>query len=256
MVDQAWVDKYYGPGYTADGSGGVQSVGSNGQVTMTHNKRTPETHPWLFINPGEVDVNGQIYDNASRTSRTATEAERVASHARNSYNTNPTGRLDPSLMRGMTRTMGQNNDTFRNKYGQYTQHNETYDPVTKKWTKNPSRFSGKDAQGKAVNWANTRAGQYGDGSVRTPDFANLGFNIYGKNSGSGSGSRPGGGAPGGPVPLPPGNGPQPLPGASPYIGMPAPIQVGGAAKAKQPWFHTQPDALAIQAAQAAALRTG
>lgn len=78
--------------------------------------------------------------------------------------------------------------------------------------------------------------------------------------------------PSGSVPLPPGQGPVPLPpagappappAASPYIGMPPPIIPPGGNKIPQSqtgavplWFHLQNDPMALQEAQAQALRTG
>jgi hypothetical protein len=258
----AWILANYGPGYSQDG--GVTSIGTSANggrqpITMTNKKMTPETHPWAFGGTGDVDVNGIIYGNNTGEMRQASDAERKASYDSRNFNRNGGKGLDPALMKGMTRRMGQGNNTYGNEFGRYTQQRETYNPITKKWTQHPSTFTGKDAQGNDVNWANTAPGQYGDGSVRTPNFADSGFNLYG--GGGAGGPAPaggGGGVPGGPVPLPPGNGPvgpKPTPNTPDYLKLPPGITVGGAAKAKQPWYHRQPSSLEIQAAQAAALRT-
>lgn len=66
--------------------------------------------------------------------------------------------------------------------------------------------------------------------------------------------------PSGSVPLPPGQGPvpmgggQPPPGQQSYVGLPPGITVGGGNKTQQPWFHVQQDPMAVQMAQAQALR--
>lgn len=278
---EAWIQQNYGEGYSNEG---VKTVGSNGGVTITHNKRTPETHPWLFIDPTQADVNGRIYDTGPVQSgtgisagRQASDAERQASYASNNYYKNGGKGLDPALMRGMTRyiTPGQTpGNTYRNQYGQYTQQHARYDDARARagldpWVREASRFSGKDQQGNALNYINARSGQWGDSTtggasfpgvgstgVQGPNYAGLpsGFSqlFGGPNTGAtppqtgGAGVGSGGGQP----PVKGGGNQQ---HATSYIGMPGQFQVGGAQKTQQPWFHVAGTPTAQQQATLAAI---
>lgn len=238
----AWIQQNYGDGYS-QGAGAKTVMQGNG-VTMTHNKMTPETHPWAFINPGQVDVNGKIYGNSAirtptgyQAGRQATDAERQASYSANNYFKNGGKGLDPRLMQGMTRTFapGQKpGDQYRNQYGTYTQQHAIIDPARAAagqdpWTEIRSSFSGKDQQGGAVNYGN-QASQWGNrgpglsGRAETQALAQAlrGGNAAGLGQYSGTGAPP----PTPPGTLPgngalPGNGTLPGAGNS-YIGLPPP----------------------------------
>lgn len=269
---EAWILENYGAEYL---NGGVKTVGSNGGTTITHNKRTPETHPWLFIDPTQADVNGRIYDTGPVQSgtgisagRQATDAERQASYASNNYYKNGGKGLDPALMRDMTRyiTPGQTpGNQFRNQYGTYTQQHARFDQARADagldpWVREASRYSGKDQQGNSLNYVNAKPGQWGDSTTGASSFPGVGSaGVQGPSYAglpSGFGNLFGGPNTGGQPPA--SGGQQPVKGggnqqhATNYIGMPAPFQVGGAKRQTQPWFHVQGDP--AQAALAAALR--
>lgn len=278
---EAWIRENY-PEYL--GTQGVQTVGSNGGTTITHNKRTPETHPWLFIDPTQADVNGRIYDTGPVQSgtgisagRQATDAERKASYDSNNYYRNGGRGLDPSLMQGMTRyiTPGQRpGNTYRNQYGTYTQQHARFDQARADagldpWVREASRYSGRDQQGNALDYVNARSGQWGDSTTGSSSFPGIGStgvqgpnylglpsgrSLYGANTGGGSTPTSGGGQPpatGGGQPPVKGGGNQQH--ATSYIGMPGQFQVGGAQKTQQPWFHVAGTPTAQQQATLAAI---
>lgn len=163
----AWINQYYGDGYSRDA--GATTIGSDGKTTISHTKMTPETHPWAFIGSNEADVNGRVY--GSGTTRTGTgytagrqasEAERQASYDANNYYRNGNEGLDPALLEAMTRyiTPGQTpGDQYTNQYGTYTQQHAIIDERRKAlgldpWVEVASQFSGVDQQGNPVNYTN------------------------------------------------------------------------------------------------------
>lgn len=203
----AWVNQYY-EGY--DPNAGLTTIGSNGSTTISHKKTSPETHPWLYINPGEVDVNGRIYHNSDGSplnyaqtgtgytaGRQATEQERQASYDSNNYFKTGEG-LDPRLLEAMTRyiTPGQTpGNEFSNQFGKYTQQHAIMDPNRialglDPWVEIASRFSGTDQEGNPVNYNNSSS-LWGN---RGPGFhGGLPGNVFERPGGSGySGPTPAG----------------------------------------------------------------
>lgn len=217
-------------GVTTTMGGGVDANGRR-MPTVTHTKRTPETHPWLFINPGEVDVNGRIYgegttrtDTGYTAGRQASDAERQASYAKNNFFTNGQKGMDPRLMAGMNRTNPRSNQ-FTNQYGTYTRQHAYNDPARAAagldpWTEARSTFQGKDQQGAPINYSNQTSlwGNRGPGFQGGPHtaLANALRNPTGGGTPPPSTQPPPGSLPGGGTL--PGNGT--LPGAGSQIGLP------------------------------------
>jgi len=226
--------KQYYPEY--DPNGGVVTSKTSGGMTFSNKKMTPETNPWAFINPGEVDVNGRINGQVpSRTGtgyesgRSASPEEIAASTAKNNYFKNGGKGLDPRLMAGMKRNDFRSNQ-YRNQYGTYNQQHATIDQARKAqgldpWMEQRSSFQGKGLDGKPVNYANQGSvwGNRGPGGFG--DFANPISQAL-RNPAAGGGSPPPAAPPSAPPGTLPGNGS--LPGGPPsagpvggnYIGLP------------------------------------
>lgn len=257
---EEWIAQNY-PGYDPNGGvttvmgGGVDPVTGRRQPTMTHTGSTPETHPWMYGNDTDVDINGKVYYNPDGTAitqstgqgwnagRVASDAERLASNTSKNYFLNGGKGLDPNLMKGMT-TTDPRGDRFRNQYGTYMRQRSIIDPARKAagldpWVERASSFSGRDMQGKPLDWTNTRGvwGNRGPGfqggqsqslsSILSQALRNRSTSSNGVTPPPAGGtSTPGGGTL-------PGNGS--LPGTGTQIGLPpGHSSFGGAGGEKQP----------------------
>src|SRR3990167_8073566 len=94
-----FVKYYYGSEYlNPDGTynkGIAFTTGTGGNApSITAYKQTPETHPWLYIKPGEVDIDSRIYGADPDVYRTPQgglivprvgEEQRQASYDQNNY---------------------------------------------------------------------------------------------------------------------------------------------------------------------------
>lgn len=143
-------DGTYNQGMTRTYTGGS---GPNGPITVTNNKTTPETHPWLYsdsVGTTRNDYSQPIYPEPGKPGYV--QPTTLSEDARRGLiDTMVQNRsIDPRMLQGMSREGA--GDTYTNQYGQYTRNRVTYDPVTGEPIFNPAQFQGQDMQGNAVNY--------------------------------------------------------------------------------------------------------
>lgn len=195
---------------TITNQGGVRNANGSYTPEMRGYRTTPETHPWRYDTTGTDPVTGRIFGldgSASlratgnpRPTQFLTPEELEAFQDSLNYFENGGQGVDPTLLRGMTRSdpgptdprTGVRVNQYTNQYGTYTTAGWDVDPSGRVTFRGPS-FVGVDQNGNPVNY--TGQIPYAPGFMAAVGHHAGGANNYPRpgDPGGGGGGGPGGG---------------------------------------------------------------